>query len=143
MNIIKSTFSALSLSVFVLLSCSRSKNTHDVTPEPPKDTAVTETEAMPTPETALSDTIGLYKLTNAEARTYIVDMYGVLSDMDQAVSANAPARMPALLSKQRELQSKQVAVQSALSEADRTLFKIYVHKIADKLDALATKMESL
>jgi hypothetical protein len=146
MNTLKQTFTALMIFLTLFISCKDSKTSQEQITESPNDTTTNQPEVdsiATATDPVQSDTIGLYKLNNAQARTYIIEMNRILSDIDKAMDENAPDRMPALLGKQREFQQKQVAIQSALGEADRSLFKIYTNKVADRLLAIATRLEKM
>jgi hypothetical protein len=146
MNTLRRTFPLRVIFLTLLIACKDPKTSQEQITAAPENTPTIQPEAdsiAKATDPILSDTIGLYKLNNAEARIYIIDMNRILSDIDKAIDENAPNRMPALLGKQRELQQKQLTIQSALPEADRTLFKIYVNKVADRLANIATRLENM
>jgi predicted transcriptional regulator len=126
------------------ISCKESKNSNEQITE--KDTiasrTVKDTIAIKT-ENVLSDTTGLYKLSNPEAKAYVVKMSEIIFEIEQAMNNNTPNKMPELMKKVNAHQRKQNTIQSSLSESDRILFKVYVNKIADKLDELGTKMSNM
>jgi hypothetical protein len=126
------------------ISCKESKNSNEQITE--KDTIASRTETdtmMIKTENVLSDTTGVYKLSNPEAKAYVVKMSEVIFEIERAMDNNTPSKMPELMKKVKEHQKKQNTIQSLLSESDRILFKVYVNKIADKLDELATKMSNM
>jgi PBP1b-binding outer membrane lipoprotein LpoB len=96
------------------------------------------------PATVLTDTVGVYKLSDSEARAYVVEMNSILAGMETAIDENAPERFLKLMGQLRaNQQGKQMQVQSKLSESDRTLFKTYMDKVADRLLALSDKLDKM
>jgi hypothetical protein len=140
----KTLFPVILIFSTFFISCKESKNSNEQITEKDTIASRTETDTMAIKtENVLSDTTGVYKLSNPEAKAYVVKMSEIIFEIGQAMNNNTPNKMPELMKKVNEHQRKQNTIQSSLSESDRILFKVYVNKIADKLDELGTKMSNM
>ncbi|MDW7692199.1 hypothetical protein R9C00_14340 [Flammeovirgaceae bacterium SG7u.111] len=123
------------------VTCQQSTNEKKQNVESEQETSKIKVET--TTKNVLADTIGIHKITNSEARDWIVDMSKVAQGIEQALNNNNPSRMPSLMEKASKNQRSQLAIQSNLSESDRTLFKSYANKLATKLSELGDRMSNM
>jgi PBP1b-binding outer membrane lipoprotein LpoB len=150
------TVFAIVLSAMFFAACQPKENKEEQVDQYDEETVETTEEAtvevMPPgtvdaelkPGTVLTDTTGVHKLSDSEARAYVVEMNSILVGMETAIDENAPERFLKLMGQLRaNQQGKQVQLQSKLSESDRTLFKMYMDKVADRLLALSDKLEKM
>ncbi|MDA3882009.1 MAG: hypothetical protein PF481_01875 [Bacteroidales bacterium] len=126
---------------FAFVACQQTTNEKKQKVEPEQET--NKIKDKTTSKKVLNDTIGVYKITNSEAREWIVDMSEVVQSIERALNNNNPSSMPSLMKRANENQRSQLTIQSNLSESDRTLFKSYANRLATKLIELGDRMSNM
>lgn len=126
------------LMVFLVhVSCRQRDVTKEVDKAPAKAASVKPSE------TGIKDTIGIHKISDQDARDWILELSELTNDLELAKLNNNPARMSFLLNKTQELQMEQIQIQSGLSESDRALFKSYSEGLGNRLMRLAEELMAM
>jgi len=141
MKMMRIVFKAIVIYSLFFISCKETKNNKAQTTKSEKDTIVVDTKVKT--NKVLNDTIGVYKLSNPDAKAYIVKMNEIIFEIEKAMANNTPNKMPELMKELNEKQKMQIKIQSGLSKSDEILFKNYVNEIGNKLIELGTKMNNM
>ncbi len=132
------------LSMIICLVCFACQPTHTI------DHQMVETEhinkestIMTTTEVVLKDTTGVYRITNLEAREFIVQMNDNVNNIERAINNNNFNSIPQLINIAKDYQNQQVSIQNNLDENDRALFSSYIKRISTRLVEIGDKLSKM
>lgn len=131
------------LSMIICLVCFACQPTHT------NDHQMVETEQINKESTNMTttevskDTTGVYRITNLEAREFIVQMNDNVNNIESALNNKNLNSIPQLINIARDYQNRQVSIQNNLDENDRELFSSYTKKISSRLVEIGDKLSKM
>lgn len=141
MKVLKTQIVAIISASLFIISCRQSTKSENLPSNKEEKSTEIKTEIKEDP--ALNDTIGLYQISDESASNYVVKMYDLIHDIENAMNTRNLNSMPRLMKELSDSQRKQITVQSELSEPDLKLYKVYINDIGSKLQEVGDKMSKM
>ncbi len=132
---------AVNLAICLLvISCQGGTDNNKLPKEPSEDNIKVEKNIVI--RGVLKDTIGLYRISNVEAKEFVIEMSELLFDMEKAMNNNDTKNFFELMVIMRKSQRKQGAIQSKLTKEERKLFNFYTQNRVNKLGAFEDSLSN-